>query len=187
MKKLSNILTNSEELIKVLNSNEGLREEVKNSLENRELSIIGNKLEYIRDSLKNYNVNYMLGVSLDIDINKYDDFIEGCKYLQNDYEIFENNQKENFYTKLINLTMEKINYFNNLGINDDDYKNLDKIMYHVNINVNIIKNRLIECFENELNIRDVDIEYYFINSYINKMDIDNYIIDDNYILYKKVN
>lgn len=182
MKKLEEIVNNMEELENIFNYNDKLKEIVEKKYKEDVLLNLTEKMEYVENGVSGYNINYnsdnYINVSSPMRIN----FLEGCKKIQKDHEVFEDISKENFYTNLIDITIDKYNEFVSMDTYDKYYKSSD---YYIDTNINIIKDRLLNYFNKQLEINEDNVLDYFVNVYIFNIDIDNYIYDENYILYKK--
>lgn len=183
MRKLNTL--NKEELLKVLNKNNKLREKVYDDMyDNADFW----NSEYLA-SWNNQGIDYCIGYDRGAYFHCTDEemFLDGLKKAQKDYCFLADE-----YNKTIESAEDIINQMDNLDCESKDYdKNYEQLTEKLTELINELEH---ECYtrfmsEYEACFDDNYQEEYFIEFYLEaRMNIDNedFYVDNNYILYEHI-
>jgi hypothetical protein len=170
------ILT-TEELKKVFNNNEKLKNEVFDAAQDDASYWINEYLECFERGALECNIGYPGDY---IRVKDQYKFIQGLKQLQKDYcYLSEDDEKIMLYADHL------IDRYNNLPYYDDT--NAARLDDRIEELTTILQSNFLRILVNEYNYYyDTDNLYnYFIESYADNLT-DNYYIDDNFILYQHI-
>lgn len=177
MKKLISELTR-EELVKVFNGNEKLRTSVYDDFVEGEMSWIGDHIDYIKDSLNDWNIgtynrNYLK-------ISDCREFLNGVEQIQKDFCLLSEDE-EDLLSKAVNVA--DTHYESEMY--SDEYYQLENEMEDLS---NKVAQKLINHWESNLNCSKETLEDYFVEFYSEERMIDeDYFVDtDSYELFEEV-
>ena len=182
---LKEALENVSILKEVFNNNPDLHTKVTNSYKVTNMNKVDEILTLIKSSLGYFNINFSDHKNyIELNYLYLESFLKDCKNLQQIYDLFENSLEENFYTKLIDITLSKYKKLTSFKLTNDNKKEYDYLYNYIGTNSEIIKNRLLEYF-NSLTIISDDILFnYFFNEYIYTLNTSNIYFDSNYKIIK---
>ncbi|HBF1820635.1 TPA: hypothetical protein KNT04_002614 [Clostridioides difficile] len=169
------IYLNDDELLKVYKKNTKLQLEVRQSYQESQTYIINFTLDYIRDSLCSY--------SIDFDGNNYikiknkRKFIFGLKSANSKYRFLDNEG-----LKILNNIITLYNRLTYLDNNNMGYK---KIRYKINIMTNKLKQMVIKEFNEMTKISEDYLSRLFLDVYVeDKLSNNKFYVDKDYVLYE---
>ncbi|EIS9524179.1 hypothetical protein KWL52_006820 [Clostridioides difficile] len=176
MKKIADL--NREELKRVYKTNSKLREYIRKDYEENQMYIVSQTLDYFRSSLANYSIglynnNY-------INIRNKDRFLEGVIRANSDYKLFHNNDDTILY--------ETIAIQNELQHTDYDEENYKILENKFNLMIEELKENVLKEFNN-MTMQESESYLFeaFTMTYVDdEINDDDFYIDDDYVLYKRV-
>lgn len=178
MKKLFSELTN-EELVKVFNCNEKLRNSVYDDFIEGEMFWIGEQIDYIKNGLSDwhigaYNHNYLK-------ISDYRAFLDGVEKIEEDFGLLDDEGKY-YLEKAINVS----DAWYESEMYSDEYYELENEM---KCSSNLVTTNIIKRWEDSLHATEEVLQDYFVEFYsMERMDSEDYYIDtDSYELFEQVN
>jgi hypothetical protein len=179
MKKLNEL--SKEELLKVYEINEKLQHEVIEDYQEDTIDFtVGEMLDYLRKSLNNWSIGFYQNNYITISDNKL--FLEGVLKATKNNGLLDETEKETIL--LINKIIEKIDIFEGM---DWDNNNYDKLEAWIEEKVELIRCKVLKEFNTLTTIDYNYMEEYFIEVYVEeRMDKDDYYINDNYELFKHI-
>lgn len=169
------IYLNDDELLKVYKKNTKLQLEVRQSYKESQTYIINFTLDYIRDSLCSY--------SIDFDGNNYikiknkRKFILGLKSANSKHRFLDNEG-----LKILNNIITLYNRLTYLDNNNMSYK---KIRHKINIMTNKLKQMVIKEFNEMTKISEDYLSRLFLDVYVeDKLSNNKFYVDKDYVLYE---
>jgi hypothetical protein len=175
MKKIEDLTI--EELKKVFNNNVKLQNEVFDAAQDDAQYWINERLDCFPRGALECNIGYPGDY---IRVKDQEKFIQGLKQLQKDYCYFSDEDE-----KIISYADHLIDRYNNLPYYDDT--NAARLDDRIEELITILQSNFLRILVNEYNYYyDTDNLYnFFIECYSDNL-IDNYYIDDNFILYQHI-
>lgn len=174
---------NREELLKVLEANSKLKEEVFNDMfDNAHFW----NMEYL-DSWKNKGIDYAMGYDRSAYFYCKDEelFLDGLKKAQHDYCFLADK-----YNPVIEYAEKIMNRMNNLDYNSKYYdNNYERLTERLTELINELEHECYKRFmeEYEYCFNDENKKDYFIEFYVDsRMDMEDFYIDDDYVLYEHI-
>ncbi|HBG5344124.1 TPA: hypothetical protein KQG29_001488 [Clostridioides difficile] len=169
------IYLSDDDLLKVYKKNTKLQLEVRQSYQESQTYIINFTLDYIRDSLCSY--------SIDFDGNNYikikdkRKFILGLKSANSKYKLLDNEG-----LKILNNIITLYNRLTYLDKNNIGYK---KIKHKINTMTNKLKQMVIKEFDEMTKISEDYLSRLFLDVYVeDKLSNNKFYVDKDYVLYE---
>lgn len=172
---------NKEELTKVFNSNEKLKNEIMDDMLDSEMLFIGDWFNGMRGYLSSYEYGlYCRGEHITVRNDNEEKFILYLESVDDDYCIFKPEDKENILkAKRFIGIMNKCNSYS-----DRYYKfqeKLDSLINDITYSIlEFINNNLESCCEEKNQLE------YFLDFYYEERMDDSYFIDKDFILYETI-
>ena len=172
---------NKEELTKVFNSNEKLKNEVMEDMLDSEMLFINDWFDGMRGYLSSYEYGLSCrGEHITVMNGNEENFILYLESIDDDYCIFKPEDKEKISKakRFINI-MNKCNSYSDryYKFQEKLYSSINDITYTI---LEFINNNLESCYEEKNQLE------YFLHFYHEERMDDSYFIDKDFILYKTI-
>lgn len=185
---------NKEELVKVFNTNEKLRQEIMDDASESELFWIDEKLDYVRSSMRDWSIGaYQYSY---IKIGDTRAFLEGLQTMDNEVPAFGDDKAKQIYeaVELCRQMDEVADTLNEMDYDEEreDYLNVEGQLSELEEQFEAEVQRLADLLAKELQ-RDIEACYdeenaldYFLNFFADERMETGMWVNENYELFKDV-
>ena len=171
--------TNKEELLKILNANEKLLNDVCEDYEEGEMFYISEILDCFKNALSDWAIGFSCGNYVSIKDNDIYNLCEGLKDATKSYG-FLNNEELKVVDQLqeLNSRLYEMNY---------DNKQWDNLENKVDELIKEVESIIVNKFNKICTYDRETIKNYFLDFYFDeRLDHEEMYIDDDYVLYEEV-
>lgn len=171
-----------DELSKIFDANDKLRDDVLDDMIESEMFWIGEQLDCFRDYLSDYSVGTCSHVYIDVQSGKEEQFVDGVIQMQKDYCVLHDSEND-FIAEIV----DKIEVYNDAEMYSDEYYELENQIEEMS---QLLADKIAKEFKSTLDgLLDYKLqEEYFCEFYAEERIADCYILADNddYVLYKDI-
>lgn len=176
MKKLEISKLNKTQLLKILEKNSKLKNDVIEDFEESQMIYISEILEYFKTSLNNWSIGFYNNNFIEIKDNY--NFLNDFDNMNNDFSIL-----KEVDVKILHDVIDKICILDSMNYDNKNYILLEK---WIDTKVEYFKNELLLYFSDLTGYNDDVIENYFYEFYIETRLDQELFIDKNNIIYENI-